>query len=137
MDQTAISLHRGPWKSVAYNLVMKFDVSDEYLVARAQVLNTDVSIDFLGMHISPEALAEPRSLNLVSMCREFLMQESDRIGEELSGARIEMRLLADNQICYDVALEIKATSKRIAGALRRVGPLKYEWLKEGALQNKK
>lgn len=131
-QQVAVPLPRGKWKSVAYNLVMKFDVSSAYFVARARALGTDVGIDFLGMHIFPEALVEPRNLILARMCREYLMRESERIGEALSEARIDMRLSPDNQVIYNVTLETKASGKRIAGALRRVGPLKYEWLIEGA-----
>ena len=128
VQQTAVPLPKGKWRGVAYNLVMKFDVSSTYFVAHARALGTDVGIDFLGMHISPGALVEPRNLTLASMCREYLMRESERIGEALSEARIDMRLSPDNQVIYNVTLETKASGKRIAGALRRVGPLTYEWL---------
>jgi hypothetical protein len=114
---------------------MKLDVSAKYLHARASEMRTPVTIDCLAIQIEPAALAETRSLNLVRMCHEFLRGESERLGEHLSIATVQMRLEPPAEPRYDVMLGFSDRMPRFAASLRRSGPLKYQWLEWRVIDN--
>lgn len=119
----------GRWRHVAYDLVMKLDVSADYLNERARAAGTPVTIDFLAVRIEPEALAEPRSLNLVEQCRKMLLRACEKKQQQLRIARIELQPQANAPTRYAVYLETWERGNCVEGVLERCGALKYAWLK--------
>lgn len=124
----------GQWRNVAYSLVMKLDVSADYLTERARAAGASVTIDFLALRLEPAALAEPRSLNLVQQCRTMLMRTCTRLREGLRVARVEFTPRPDVPPCYAVYIETWERGMCVEGTLERRGALKYAWLNGGGYE---
>lgn len=121
----------GYWRGVAYNLVMKFDVSAEYFKERSEALASDVTIDLLAESLIPAAFVEERNIILMRYCRDYLVEAAQGRRERLRVATLTLRCGAANAFHYEVALETLMRGDRVQGKLRQVDPLRYEWFEEG------
>lgn len=119
----------GQWRHVAYNLVMKLDVSAAYLNERARATGTSVMIDFLAVRIEPATFAEPRMLNLVEQCRQMLLRACDKRRQKLRIARIELQPQANVPARYVVYLETWEQGVCVESVMECCGALKYACLK--------
>lgn len=114
----------GKWRSVVHGLVMKVDVSSEFIVARMSEEDR-MEMDFITRRIHPPEFDFERDRILLERCGEYLRQAAARLGETLRVARLSMRLLPDRRPMFEVTLEAWASGDRIEARMRATAPLTY------------
>ena len=117
----------GRWKSIAYNLVMQFAVSSEYIEEKVLRLGIPVRIDLLSHRIEPPGLMEFRNLNLTNLCGRSLQLAAERNNDRLRTAQLTLHPNPDKSVFYEVYLETLDQGVHLEGRLKTVGH-SYVWM---------